>query len=384
VSRRRPYIYQDREWAEIAGIEEKVDVQGDEVPLSEFDQPYLFGNDEDDTYPSYETDYPDFPRYPFPDPDPVPIPGPCNAEDGCGFVNFVDFPDEIECEDEYWFRTVHSVHGCEPASFEDAFLVWWIAEGPGELIGGGAGDPPVGGVGVKYIAPENNDGATVVLCVSSIDGSCSICRDFKIKCAACCEEFEIIGADTANPSSIWSGAITPPCPGAECTVTNNSGCPMECSVNPDGTTVTVGVGAKNCGSFTVTVTEDTSTPQKQEDNCPGESASKSVRINGNGGFWKTCWFSSAIFCNGPFCSCSWTEGERRWGVGVGAGIFCGPDAVTRSCFDNWNPGGPGHPGNILFSIRIDVRACDNNGPCAGSRRWGESIAYWVNPDCECI
>lgn len=382
MSKRRPYVYEDREWPEIAGIEEKVDVQGDEIPLSEMDQPYLFGNDEDDTYPSYETDYPDYPRWPpGPDPDPVPIPGPCNAEDGCGFVNFVDFPEEIECEDEYWFRTVHSVYGCEPASFEDAFLIWYIAEGPGELIGGGAGDPPVGGVGVKYKAPENNDGATVVLCVSSIDGSCSICRDFKIKCAVCCEQFEIVGADTVNAGTTWAGSITPPCPGATCTVSSNAGCPMTCEVNPDGTTVTVPVGIKNCGSFTVTVTEDTSTPQKQEDNCPGESASKTVRINDNSS-WIPCGGCSFFLCNGPFCSCTFIAGEIMYRIWIGAGIFCGP-CCTTSCWDNWQNRPP--LGNVIWGPRqFCANECDTNGPCAGSSMWGTSVSYWGNPNCECF
>lgn len=371
MSSRRPYIYEDREWLEIHQKAEKLDVQGDEVPLSEFDQPYRFNNLDDDNYQPYEYDY-NIPPYPGPGPgpDPVPIPGPCNAEDGCGFVTLVSVPEFVECEDEYWFRTIHEVHGCDPASFEDAFLVWSL-HGPGELT--------PAGVGAIYKAPKNNDGATVTVCVSSIDGSCSSCRSFKIRCAACCEEFEIIGAETVNPGTVWGGAITPPCPGATCTVTNNNGCPMTCSVNSDGTSVTVPVGAKNCGSFTVTVTEDTSTPQKQEDNCPGESASTSVRINGNGGFWKTCWSTRSIFCNGPFCGCSWEEGEFRWGVSVGAGILCGPDSHLRTCYADWPT-----LTNPIFSVVIDVKACDTNGPCAGGRKWGDGISYWVNPDCECI
>lgn len=376
MSARRPYIYEDREWLEIHQIQDKHDVFSDEVPLSEFDQPYRFNNDDDDHYPTYEWDYtiPPYPG-PGPGPDPVPIPGPCDAEDGCGFVTLVSVPEFVECEDEYWFRTIHEVHGCDPASFEDAFLVWTL-HGPGTLT--------PAGVGAVYKAPTNNDGATVVVCVSSIDGSCSSCRSFKIRCAACCEEFEIVGPDTANPGTVWGGAITPPCPGAECTVTNNSGCPMECYVNPDGTSVTVAVGAKNCGSFTVTVTEDTSTPQKQEDNCPGESASKSVRINGNGGYWKLCGGCSFFLCNGPFCSCTYEDGERRWRIWIGAGIFCGP-CCTTACWDNWNPGGGGHPGNIVWGpVQFCASTCDTNGPCAGSSMFGTSTWYWVNPDCECI
>jgi hypothetical protein len=380
VSKRRPYIYQDREWAEIARIQEKVDVQGDEVPLSHLDRPYLYGNDEDDNYQPYETDWPYPPPGIGPWPtDPVPIPGPCDSEGGCGFVTLVSVPETVECEDSYHFNTIHVVHGCEPARFEDAFLVWSL-HGPGTLT-------PTG-VGATYQAPECCDGDEVTVCVSSIAGDCADCRTFHLECAACCsDEMVITGADTANPNSIWGGAIDPPCPGAECTVTNNSGCPMACEVNSDGSSVTVPVGAKNCGSFTVTVTEDTSTPQKQEDNCPGESATKTVRINGNGAWWKLCGGGSAFLCNGPFCGCTYEDGERRWRIWIGAGIFC-TDQMTRACFDAWNPtypAPPSHPGNIVWgpaTFRADD--CDTNGPCAGHQLFGVSLFYWANPDCECI
>jgi len=376
VSKRRPYIYQDREWAEIANIQEKVDVQGDEVPLSELDQPYLYGNDEDDNYQPYEYDHKKPPPGigPWP-PDPTPIPGPCNQEGGCGFVTLVSVPETVECDDSYHFQTIHVVYGCESATFEDAFLVWSL-HGPGTLT-------PTG-VGAVYQAPSCCDGDEVTVCVSSIDGSCADCRTFHLDCAACCEEMVLVGADTANPSTIYSAAIDPPCPGAECTVTNNSGCPMECEVNSDGTTVSTVVAPKNCGSFTITVTENTSTPQKQEDNCPGESATKTVRINGNGGYWKTCGSCSFFFCNGPFCSCTYETGELRWTIWIGAGIFCGP-CCTTACYDNWNPGGGGHPGNIVSGpVQYCASTCDTNGPCAGHSMFGTGVRYWVNPDCECI
>lgn len=373
MSKRRPYIYQDREWAEIANIQEKVDVQGDEIPLSELDRPYLYGNDEDDNYQPYEYDWPMPPPGigPWP-PDPVPIPGPCDAEDGCGFVTLVDVPETVECDSEYWFRTIHEVHGCESATFEDAFLVWSIDAG--EIL---STTPP----GMRWKAPDCCDGQEVTVCVSSIDGSCSSCRTFKLDCAACCEEFVVTGADTVNPGTVWAGGIDPPCPGAECTVSNNSGCPMTCEVNPDGTTVTVPVGIKNCGSFTVTVTEDTATPQKQEDNCPGESATKTVRINGNGAGWKLCGSGSFFLCNGPFCSCTYIAGEARWTIWIGAGIFCGSQ-LTRTCWDNW----PDLPrGNVIYGpTTYHASACAGVGCFIGSSLWGVSLWYWANPDCECI
>lgn len=384
MGKRRPYKYQDREWLEIANIREKIDVQGDEVPLSELDQPYLYGNDEDDNYLPYETDWPDPPPGgPYPVPDPVPIPGPCNQEGGCNFVTIANVPETIECNATHHFSSLHVVYGCEGASFEDAFLTWTITAG--EILspkGATEDSPAVGGVGMTWKAPDCCDGQEVVVCVSSIDGSCSDCRSFKLECGLCCEEFEIIGADTANPSSIWSGAITPPCPGAECTVSNNSGCPMECEVNPDGSTVTVGVGAKNCGSFTVTVTEDVSTQQKIEDECTAETATKTVRINGNGGGWQACGGGSFFLCNGPFCHCEFIDGERMWFIWIGAGIFCG-QCLHRTCWDNYYQRPP--LGNVVYSATYCAASCpDSIVPCAGGSLWGVSLFYWVNPDCECI
>lgn len=373
MSKRRPYIYEDREWLEIAQIQEKIDVQGDEVPQSELDQPYRFAEEEDDNYQPYEFDYtiPPYPG-PGPGPDPVPIPGPCNQGSGCDFLTLVDVPETVECDEEYFFRTIHVVSGCEPARYEDLFLAWSISAG--DVLS-------ITPVGMRWKAPSCCDGDEVTVTVSSADGSCSDTRTFKLDCVACCEEFEIVGADTVNPGTVWGGSITPPCPGATCTVTNNSGCPMTCEVNSDGTSVTVPVGAKNCGSFTVTVTEDTSTPQKQEDNCPGESASKTVRINGNGGFWKLCGGGSFFLCNGPFCSCTYIAGEAMWRIWIGAGIFCGSQ-LTRTCYDNW----PGPPlGNVVYGpTTYFASTCDTNGPCAGSSLWGVSLWYWANPDCECI
>lgn len=374
MSKRRPYIYEDREWLEISQIPEKLDVQGDEVPLSEVDQPYLFADEEDDNYQPYEYDYKLPPWTPpgMPGPDPVPIPGPCNQETKCGFVALVDVPETVECEETYFFRTIHSVAGCEPASFEDAFLTWRL-EGPGELV--------QQAVGAKYIAPANNDGAEVTVIVSSADGSCSDSRTFRIDCAVCCEDFEIVGADTVNANSTWIGSISPPCPGATCTVSSNAGCPMTCSVNVSGSTVSVPVGIKNCGSFTVTVTEDVSTPQKQEDNCQQKTASKTVRINDNSS-WILCGGSSFFLCNGPFCSCTYISGEQRWRIWIGAGIFCGP-CLTTACWDNWANRPP--LGNVIWGPRQFCAAeCDTNGPCAGSSLWGVSTWYWGNPNCECF
>ena len=375
MSKRRPYIYQDREWLEIANIQERQDVQPDDMPRSELDQPWRFGNDEDDTYPAYEDDLLPCPTCgpwcpPCPGVDPVPIPGPCDQGTGCDFLTLTSVPETIECGTTYNFTTIHVVSGCEPASFEDAFLSWSITAG--DILDT---TPP----GMTWKAPECCDGQEVTVTVSSAAGDCSDVRTFKLECPACCsDEMAITGADTANPGTTWVGGIDPPCPGATCTVSNNSGCPMSCEVNSSGTTVSVGVGVKNCGSFTVTVTEDTSTPQKQEDNCPGESATTTVRINGNGGAWQNCGGGSFFLCNGPFCSCTFTAGDRRWRIWIGAGIFCG-FCLTRSCVFPF-PGGIHQWGPVPHC----ANECDTNGPCAGSSLWGLSLQTWINPDCECI
>ena len=380
MSKRRPYIYEDREWLEIATIQEKQDVQSDEVPLSELDQPYQFGNDEDDTYQSYETDSPGCcgPWGPpgLPPPDPIPQPeNPCDSGDGCNFVVILG-PDKVECDEEVWFRSLHVVYGCDPASFEDAFLIWEASAG--EILNPGETGL---GVGMRWKAPSCCDGQIVRITATAQSGDCQDEHFVELDCAACCEQFEIVGPDTVNAGSTWAGSITPPCPGAECTVSSNAGCPMTCTVNPDGSTVSVPVGAKNCGSFTVTVTEDTSTPQKQEDNCPGESASKTVRINDNSG-WIACGSCSFFLCNGPFCSCDFIDGERRWTIWIGAGIFCGP-CCTAACYDNWANRPP--LGNIIWGpVQFCANTCDTNGPCAGSSMFGTSLYYWGNPNCECF
>ncbi len=379
MSARRPYIYEDREWLEIAQIQEKQDVQSDEIPQSELDQPYRFGNDDDDNYQPYEFDLPNCPTCGpwvppgWPPPDPVPIPGPCDQGTGCDFVTITSVPEEIECDTTYQFTTIHVVSGCEPASFEDAFLSWSITAGT--IINT---TPP----GMKWKADGVSDGQEVTVCVSSADGSCSDCRTFKISCPVCCsDQMEIVGADTVNAGSTWAGSIDPPCPGATCSVSSNAGCPMTCSINPDGSTVSVPVGIKNCGSFTVTVTEDTSTPQKIEDMCPGESATKTVRINDNSS-WISCGSCSWFLCNGPFCSCEYFSGEERWRIWIGAGIFCGA-CCTAACYDNWQNRPP--LGNIIWGPRtFCASTCDTNGPCAGSSMWGTSLWYWGNPNCECF
>ena len=172
MSARRPYIYQDREWLEIAQIQEKQDVQSDEIPLSELDQPYRIANDEDHNYQPYEYDIPTFPvPGPGPYPDPVPIPGPCDQGSGCDFLTLTSVPETIECGDQYWFTTIHVVSGCAPATFEDLFLIWEISAG--EIL---STTPP----GMKWKAPECCDGQEVTVRVSSQDGQCSDARTFHL------------------------------------------------------------------------------------------------------------------------------------------------------------------------------------------------------------
>lgn len=107
----------------------------------------------------------------------------------------------------------------------------------------------------------------------TLDGSCD-----------CCESFTVTEDQTVvDPGGVATFTINPPCPGATCEVTSNSGCTLGCSVSPSGKSVVVVVGASDCGTFTVTVTSVGTTE------CPEESdTSGGVKINntGQGGAWE--------------------------------------------------------------------------------------------------
>jgi hypothetical protein len=111
---------------------------------------------------------------------------------------------------------------------------------------------------------------------------------------------ELPGEDTVDPGTDWNGIISPADPYATCSVSSNSGCSLECYVSADGSEVIVPVGPNHCGSFTVTITQPAS------GGCPESSASKDVRITGQGGGWSaTHCCSDADYCG----SCCGTTEE---------------------------------------------------------------------------
>ena len=100
----------------------------------------------------------------------------------------------------------------------------------------------------------------------------------------CCAFGVTADQATVDPGATATFTINSACPGAACTgVESNTGASgFACSVNPEGTTVTVGVPAAACGSFRVTV------PNSATPGCPERTASSDwVRINntGQGGVW---------------------------------------------------------------------------------------------------
>lgn len=168
----------------------------------------------------------------------------------------------------------------------------------------------------------------------------------------CCDAFSLTGSNTINPGGSWIGTISPPCPGAACEVVSNSGCSITCIVDEAGSQVEVIPDPNDCGSFTVTVTEEGDIG----DGCSAHSASKTVRINntGQGGSWTTVGSPTNCTAGGTCCSvgsgscdCApiggvpigCTVDECRYnGVGVGTLCMCANDPAccttpgsTRPC-----------------------------------------------------
>jgi hypothetical protein len=153
-----------------------------------------------------------------------------------------------------------------------------------------------------------------------------------INCSGCCDVFTLSGSSTQNPGTTWEGTLDIPCPGATCEVSSNSGCAFGCSMSPDGSTVSVVVGANDCGSFTVTVTYN------QQD-CEGISASIVVRINntGQGGTWNLLYICNET--GGWFCGDDdheVYEDQYKWVGGVGCqgdDWECGDNACDDVGYD---------------------------------------------------
>lgn len=313
---KKNYIYEDREYGDVARRRSKVDVQGREVPLSEIDQPYLKNNDEDDTYQSYEEEYPDWDWPEFPDL-PDPIPGPCQAEDGCGHVKIQrDHGATLECDKEYWFRNTSEVHGCEEPGGGAGIVGWQVTVGgkPGGTILSMA-------VGLRWQAPDCCQNEEVVVRAFDAFG----CEDivvFTLECGLCCDAFTLTGADTADHLNAWVGTISPACPDATYEVKS---APGGCYVGnvyfaPDGSFIQVIPQQSSCGAFDVEVTGPTFA---EGENCTPVSAKKTVKINDDS-HWYRCqtsssshWPFTCLPCNPtPGCKDIYTP-TQRWDFGSG-------------------------------------------------------------------
>ena len=114
--------------------------------------------------------------------------------------------------------------------------------------------------------------------ISTLSGNWSYPSDW------CCNFAVTADQATVNPGATATFTIGPPCPGATCTVTSNSGCAANkftCSLSADGLKASVVVGATACGSLDIAVTKAATA------SCAQYSASATVRINntGQGGDW---------------------------------------------------------------------------------------------------
>lgn len=149
---------------------------------------------------------------------------------------------------------------------------------------------------IVVAVPSDTEETAMIICSSGGLHGATCCVTVDIDC--CCAEFTVSGAATVSPDSIWSGTVDPPCPTATCEVTSNSGCSLSCGF--DGETVTVTVSDTDCGSFTVTITDD-------KEGCSAVGTA-TVRINneGQGGGWveqSNCKYYNvgpAKHCNAPF------------------------------------------------------------------------------------
>jgi hypothetical protein len=330
---KKNYIYEDREYGDVRRRRDKVEVQGREIPQSEFDQPYLKNNEEDDTYQSYEWDFPDMLPWPpwvdYPPPGEI---GPCSAKDGCGFIEIIrDYPSVIECGGSFWFRTIHEVHGC--AVPPGAWVLVW---------GASAGDLDQGTVvGAKWTAPECCHGDEVVISVSSIWNDCYDEARIQIQCECCSKDMEIYGPETTNPGNTYKGDIIPACPGAKAYVSSNSNCNdrLEATITDEGDYVYVDVASDAGGSFEIQVVD-------QNEGCDVK-AYKSVRINHYGD---------------PQPSPSWVEIAEIRSPDISG--FC-----PGSWFDQWYPLAAGR---CSTSSHVPGSSC---GPCTNGRYKYDDI--WV-------
>ena len=207
----------------------------------------------------------------------------------------------------------------------------------------------------------------------TLDGSCDCCIAFTVTA----------DQSVVDPGGVATFTVNPPCPGATCEVTSNSGCTLGCSISDSGHSVVVVVGNSDCGTFFVTVTS----PSNEE--CSEESAiSGGVKINndGQGGEWAYDQSSSDLGEQGCVaCNCGGSItypsgycdlGEYRYG-GFGGATPC-TGTVTSQC--KGEGGGPciacgGDDGNNICGWTS--QNCSGGTDC---EYWGWWRCTW---ECVC-
>jgi hypothetical protein len=299
---KKPYRFEKQEWMELSQRKDWNDstVNPDDLAeYSEFQRPYALPKGED-SYPAWEWGWPDIE---FPDIPPIiypdPIDHPCSIDENCEWAGIIG-PDEMECGDCYTFTQAHIWYGCDIAP-------WWAAYGSWELknvntVGGTCYQLFTGPIMTTVCCDETVESGNFTVVYNGVL-DCKGSKDVLVTCDLCCngeDGIVLTGADTVAAAATWTGTITPACPNTTCEVTSNSGCSLSCTVNAEGSQVTVTPGASDCGSFTVTVTDPGGTEQ-----CPAGTSSKTVRITGGGASWQFVQ-SAPADCQGCDCGCSGT------------------------------------------------------------------------------
>jgi hypothetical protein len=377
----KPYIFEGRDYLDARKINSWEDLvaqyPGVDIPRSELNKPYARENYQADewSWPGWEPPPIYWPEWPPQYPNPPGGGNPCEAEDECKYLGIVG-PTVVECDAEVWFKNVLVWEGCTLPP--GTLMVGWSAS---------CGEIRAVGVGARWRAPECCDGTVCEICASG--PGCQACIEVTLDCVSCCEELEITGDATVNPGATWTGTIIGAgkcCTELDLQVTSNSGCTIGGAMDEFCTEVAVGVGADDCGGFTVTITDLT-------ENCSA-SASFSVRINntGQGGSWTA---GAQCSINPPGCNAPFTGACYNHGVGINGNCIIGLSKWVyhyQPCSTNlegWMPCGTGCQvehcptscaGATCSGVPYNTRPC----PCTGAGYqgwwWDSRVDTW---ECVC-
>lgn len=354
---KKPYIYKGFEWLEIARKTDWNDPRhnpNDLSPYSEFQKPYLSEKGDND-YPSWEWSWPPFSWPPLDDityPDPVE--NDCSVDEDCVWAGIMG-RDDMQCDECSPYTVAFLWLGCGIAPGWAALGSWTLAS---ETTGGGC-----------HFLFENPTVIATVCCDSGAVGQftvtyqgvldCVGSKTVLVGCGECCEDMELTGADTVTSGESWVGTISTPCPSLTCSVVSNSGCTIGCLLNEAGSQVTVATDAGDCGSFTVTVSQDIG------GDCPSVTSSKVVRLSeGNWNSCNTLTFGGTHVCYGN----AWTGGMYRATVDCGTGGWGFINA--RDC-----------DSNIIHQFTYEEDCCDGCGGCVAlSHTRGYTSLIW---SCSC-